>query len=124
MTAIRAFALSVGLALSLPTLAEPAMACRLVEPQPIIPVYDIRNVAITVHWHQDYESLNAELTDAVGPHDPVLAWTQCAPPIEASGLTINPCVIHAIPPTQVEGDPRMETLGHEFLHTLIGNFHR
>ena len=33
------------------------------------------------------------------------------------------CVITATPPQQVLGDPRMDALGHELLHCLIGNFH-
>lgn len=33
------------------------------------------------------------------------------------------CVINTQFPQQVLGDPRMDALGHELLHCLIGNFH-
>ena len=33
------------------------------------------------------------------------------------------CVIHAQFPEQVLGDPRMDALGHELLHCLVGDFH-
>jgi hypothetical protein len=112
------------LLLPLPVLAEAAMSCRFVEIEPVVPVYSFRHAAITVHWHGDYESMNEELTSFVGEHEPVLAWTQCSEPVTVNELTVNPCVIHAIPPSMVEGDRRMETLGHEFLHTVIGDFHQ
>jgi len=33
------------------------------------------------------------------------------------------CRIHAQKPTRVTGDDKMDTLGHELLHCLIGTFH-
>jgi len=33
------------------------------------------------------------------------------------------CRIHAQKPTRVSGDQKMETLGHELTHCLIGTFH-
>jgi len=33
------------------------------------------------------------------------------------------CRIHAQKPTKVNGDEKMDTLGHELLHCMIGTFH-
>lgn len=42
-------------------------------------------------------------------------------PVE--GGTISLCKLTVMMPERVLGDPQMDTIGHEFLHCIVGDFH-
>lgn len=58
--------------------------------------------------------------DAADMPDGVEAYAQYAADFENN---LSFCVITAVIPEQVLGDPRMDALGHELLHCITGAFH-
>ena len=82
-------------------------------------------VEITVTWHKNQQAVDQAYIEEFGSGD------ICKTRINRVGFAVwaNPsrepkwCRIHAIKPTRVKNDKKMETLGHEFLHCMIGTFH-
>ena len=50
----------------------------------------------------------------------VEAWAEFTPDFDTD---ISICLIAVQFPTHILGDPIMDSIGHEFLHCIIGNFH-
>lgn len=50
-------------------------------------------------------------------------WSYSEPVVTPDGNLFTLCIIAAPMPEQVLGDPAMDTLGHELLHCLTGEFH-
>lgn len=83
----------------------------------VTPVGDNTIAHVQVYWYDSYEDLQNEW--AKTEEGKVDAWSECFPHIEFDQL----CEIHAVRPEYVWGDPRIDDLGHELLHTLWGDFH-
>lgn len=81
-------------------------------------------VEITVIWHKSQQAVDSAYVEEFGR-----ARNERA--INRLGFAVwaNPskepkwCRIHAMKPTRVKNDEKMETLGHELLHCMIGTFH-
>ena len=89
------------------------------EPDEVKPEYEITQLRIVVHW---YDS-DAEVTQAwqsMGGDGEVWGFSECEAQVE---YDYGACEIWVPRPRYLEGDPYMETLGHEVLHGLMGRFH-
>ena len=81
-------------------------------------------VEITVIWHPTQQAVDKAYVEEFGR-------ARNERSINRLGFAVwaNPsrepkwCRIHAMKPTRVKGDEKMETLGHELLHCMIGTFH-
>jgi len=83
----------------------------------VAPTTDNTIAHVQVHWYDSYEDLQNEWAKTEeGEAD---AWSECFPHVEFDRI----CEIHVVRPEFVWGDPRIDDLGHELLHTLWGDFH-
>lgn len=81
-------------------------------------------VEITVIWHKSQQAVDSAYVEEFGR-----ARNESG--INRLGFAVwaNPskepkwCRIHAMKPTRVNNDDKMDTLGHELLHCMIGTFH-
>lgn len=81
-------------------------------------------VEITVIWHKSQQGVDSAFVEEFGR-----ARNESS--INRLGFAVwaNPskkpywCRIHAVKPTRVQNDEKMDTLGHELLHCMIGTFH-
>ena len=81
-------------------------------------------VEIVVIWHDTQQSIDKAFVEEFGR-------ARNERQINRLGFAVwaNPsrepkwCRIHAMKPTRVNKDPKMDTLGHELLHCMIGTFH-
>lgn len=80
------------------------------------PEFELNNVSLTVHWYNTVE----ELGSATGQHD-AEALSSCEHyPVANMAF----CEVWVARPRNVVGDPQMDSLGHEVLHGLMGDFHK
>ena len=83
-----------------------------------------QTLEITVIWHENQKAVDGAYVEEFGR-----ARNESA--INRLGFAVwaNPgnkpywCRIHAVKPTRVKNDEKMDTLGHELLHCVIGTFH-
>lgn len=81
-------------------------------------------IEITVIWHKNQQAVDKAYVEEFGRERNESA-------INRLGFAVwaNPsrrpywCKIHAVKPTRVKNDEKMDTLGHELLHCVIGTFH-
>jgi len=81
-------------------------------------------IEITVTWHKSQQAVDSAYIEEFGRE-------RYEHSINRLGFAVwaNPsrepkwCKIHAVKPTRVKNDEKMETLGHELLHCMIGTFH-
>ena len=81
-------------------------------------------VEITVIWHNSQQAVDKAYVEEFGR-------ARNERSINRLGFAVwaNPsrepkwCRIHAMKPTSVKGGEKMNTLGHELLHCMIGTFH-
>lgn len=81
-------------------------------------------VEITVIWHKNQEAVDKAYVEEFGR-------ARNERSINRLGFAVwaNPsnkpywCRIHAVKPTSAKNSDKMDTLGHELLHCMIGTFH-
>jgi len=81
-------------------------------------------IEITVIWHKSQQAVDKAYVEEFGRERNERG-------INRLGFAVwaNPsrepkwCRIHAMKPTRVKNDDKMDTLGHEMLHCMIGTFH-
>jgi hypothetical protein len=81
-------------------------------------------IEVTVIWHKSQQAVDSAYVEEFGR-----ARNESA--INRLGFAVwaDPsrepkwCRIHAVKPTRVKNDEKMDTLGHELLHCVIGTFH-
>lgn len=76
--------------------------------EPVSPEYILKGAIVNVRF-VDADSLDV---DGYAEYE-----------LDPDGRPFSWCVITAPMPTQVLGDPAMDTLGHELLHCVTGDFH-
>lgn len=88
-----------------------APVCYEAYGSPVRPEYKATSLTVTVHWISEH--MNVEGVDSEG----------------AAAFTFDPasnsatCEVWIPTPVLVLGDAAMDTVGHEFLHCLTGDFH-
>ena len=81
-------------------------------------------IEVTVIWHKNQAAVDKAYVEEFGR-------ARNENSINRLGFAVwaNPsrrpywCKIHAVKPTRVKNDEKMDTLGHELLHCTIGTFH-
>ena len=79
---------------------------------------------ITVIWHKNQQSVDKAYVEEFGRARNERAINRLGFAVWANpGKRPYWCKIHAVKPTRVTNDEKMDTLGHELLHCIIGTFH-
>ena len=81
-------------------------------------------IEITVIWHKSQQAVDQAYVEEFGR-------PRSGSDVNRLGFAVwaNPsrepkwCRIHAMKPTRVTNDEKMDALGHELLHSMIGTFH-
>lgn len=83
--------------------------------------YEPYGSAVEAEHVMDGSLVTVEFVDADDPKlEGVEAWAEWVISVEHN---VSACHITAQFPTHVLGDPIMDSLGHEFLHCIVGSFH-
>lgn len=83
-----------------------------------------QKLEITVIWHDNQRAVDEAYAEEFGRARNESAINRLGFAVWADpGRTPHWCRIHAVKPTRVKNDEKMDTLGHELLHCVIGTFH-
>lgn len=81
-------------------------------------------IEITVIWHKNQQAIDKAYVEEFGKNRDESAINRLGFAVWANpSRTPKWCKIHAVKPTRVNNDEKMDTLGHELLHCVIGVFH-
>ncbi len=79
---------------------------------------------ITVIWHKNQQAVDKAYVEEFGRERNESSINRLGFAVWADpGNKPYWCRIHAVKPTRVKNDEKMDTLGHELLHCTIGTFH-
>lgn len=93
----------------------PDLVCYEGGDEAVKPEFELTNMSMTVHWFDTVP----ELQEATGRRD-AEALSSCE---HYEDLNMAFCEIWVVRPARVLGDAQMDSLGHEVLHGLMGDFH-
>jgi hypothetical protein len=81
-------------------------------------------IEVTVIWHKSQQAVDSAYVEEFGRARNESAINRLGFAVWADPSR-DPkwCRIHAVKPTRVKNDEKMDTLGHELLHCVIGTFH-
>lgn len=85
------------------------------------PTREMTNLLISVNWFDTLDELESVLERRTGEDQTgTEGYSECETYAERD---IGWCEIWVVRPTYVLGDPNMDSLGHEVLHGLMGDYH-
>lgn len=102
--------------------ADQGAVCYLNEGEEVKPEYEATGLILVVHWFDTAEELRAAVAESEPGYDvtDLEGFSLCTRMPELNAAV---CDIWVQRPTHVMGDMNMDTLGHEVLHGLMGDFH-
>lgn len=98
--------------------------CYMNDGERVVPEYEVEYLMTKVNWFDTTQEMRAAVLARNPDWDvsDMEGYSECTPYTEGVTVVMS-CEIWVERPQFVFGDPRMDSLGHEILHGLMGGFH-
>ena len=99
---------------------EPGVSyCFIPGDEKVKPDFELKHTSLKVNWYDTIDEVQ-QATDTKNIEG-MSEWYVAVDP--ETGEEFSWCELWVPRPVSVNGDPNMDTLGHEVLHCLMGSFH-